>query len=80
MSRATKLDLEDLLEIAAAKKWTAPQLQAAAEARDKKNLEDEAAASSGNGGQSSTGPACSGEVQHGSGGHREAEEEDQRAD
>ena len=30
MAKATKLDLEDLLEIAAAKQWTAPELDAAA--------------------------------------------------
>ena len=33
MTKATKLDLDDLLEIAAAKRWTAPELAAAAAAR-----------------------------------------------
>ena len=46
MARAAKLDLEDLLEIAAAKKWTAPELTAAAEAKEAA----EAEGASGSGG------------------------------
>ncbi len=80
MSRATRLDLEDLLEIAAAKKWTAPELEAAAAARAAEVAPAQGAASSGSGPSTATGAASRSEVQPAPDGPREEEAEDERAD
>lgn len=55
MARAAKLDLDDLLEIAAAKKWTAPELTAAGQAKEV--AEAEAASGSGGSGGGAGGAA-----------------------
>ena len=77
MSKATKLDLDDLLEIAAAKQWTAPELDAAAEARRAQMPREEAAGSSSIGVAGSK-AAGSVEVDLGPDGPREEGEEEQR--